>query len=95
MKVRGKVKIFCDGCVRSIVRVAQNKHIVLVECSKNPRHKQRSKFARFSTLANASESPSFISSAVNSLSSIRSLLGSQQVSTLGESFWRKMLVNQQ
>ncbi|GIL59002.1 hypothetical protein Vafri_13984 [Volvox africanus] len=51
MKVRGKVRLMCEFCKRVVIRLNRKQHHVYIYCTKNPRHKQRTKFLAMSTQA--------------------------------------------
>ncbi|GAX83685.1 hypothetical protein CEUSTIGMA_g11110.t1 [Chlamydomonas eustigma] len=44
MKVRGKVKLLCSSCNIVKVQITRDMGYMEVHCSKNPRHKQRTKW---------------------------------------------------
>ncbi|KAG2490122.1 hypothetical protein HYH03_011428 [Edaphochlamys debaryana] len=51
MKVRGKVKLLCEFCKKVVVRLNRDQHHIYIVCTKNPRHKQRTKFLSLTTQA--------------------------------------------
>ncbi|EFJ44192.1 mitochondrial ribosomal protein L36 [Volvox carteri f. nagariensis] len=53
MKVRGKVRLMCEFCKKVVVRLSRKQHYVYIYCTKNPRHKQRTKFLAMSTQSEA------------------------------------------
>ncbi|PNH04458.1 hypothetical protein TSOC_009375 [Tetrabaena socialis] len=55
MKVRGKVKLLCEFCKKVVVRLNRDQHYVYVYCTKNARHKQRTKFLTLTTQAESQQ----------------------------------------
>ncbi|KAG2431577.1 hypothetical protein HXX76_009591 [Chlamydomonas incerta] len=51
MKVRGKVRLLCEFCRKTVVKLSRDQHYVYIYCTKNPRHKQRTKFVTMASQA--------------------------------------------
>ncbi|GFH16849.1 uncharacterized protein HaLaN_13358 [Haematococcus lacustris] len=55
MKVRTSVKLLCEACYKVKVQLTRDKAYFFVLCNKNPKHKQRTKWARFGTSSHSNE----------------------------------------
>ncbi|GFR47706.1 hypothetical protein Agub_g9459 [Astrephomene gubernaculifera] len=101
MKVRGKVRLLCEFCKKAVVRLNRDQHYVYIYCTKNARHKQRSKFLSMSTQAEHDHAPAgpislpclpeptYARVQQHMLNNVaRGLLGNRHTSVLGELYWR-------